>query len=713
MSGPWQGRLLGTSLVQLVVALDGDSSRLMPTVLVAPKSGDNVDKKLEIRFHGRVIEHLGIDMYQSPVAAIAELVSNAWDAEAHAVDIELPGWLDNAAEVLIKDDGDGMTFSECQDRFLKVGYNRRKVDGNAKTRTGRPVMGRKGIGKFAGFGIARIVEVSTTSIETGEKTTFALDVNRLLGASGGDDYVDETPMDVDVIEALGPNDARRQGHGTTVRLRELTFKRTPNATEFGKSMARRFLLLQRAEGFVVTVNGDPLPDPDDVEKIEFDYPSHYREKLPATVNMDGNWAVEKLANGATIRWRFLFYREPIGQADLAGVSIYSHGKLAQRPFYFQLGGGIGSQQGLVYLSGSVEADYIDDQQKDLISTERQRINWDDDASLPLLEWGRVRTQELLRRWQSSRAEKKVEAIENRLSEFSDRLEALARNEKTIVKRALTSIAKISVLDDDQYADMAKAILTAWEGGRLRDLITDLAEADEMDADELVRLLTDNEVMTALHAAEGVKTTLNLILSLESRIKNRQLENAVRDYIAKNPWLISPKWDTFKIERSVDHLIRDAAGDAGLSGEDDWKARVDLVLSSGEQLLIVEFMRPGLTIDWDHVNRFQRYVLVLREKVEANSSNFKRISGLLVADHLERRTGMAGQLRALRADDMDATDWKTLLATARAQWVDYFKILIDRAPDDERMRELVELQRSLPSAEAGEITDTAPSADLGN
>ncbi|PPA56707.1 ATP-binding protein [Micromonospora chalcea] len=657
--------------------------------------------KLEIRFHGRVIEHLGIEMYQSPVAAIAELVSNAWDAEATSVKITLPEWLDENAEVVIEDDGDGMTIEECQERFLKVGYNRRKVDGKSTTRTGRPVMGRKGIGKFAGFGIARVVEVATTSSATGERTSFALDVAKLLGNTTEGEYFDDTPMDVELLEALPPDESRRAKHGTTLRLKGLTFKKTPNAAAFSKSMARRFLLLQRAENFRVLVNGSPLPNPEDVEKIEFDYPTDYPEgSRPPNVIIDGKWGVERLPTGDVIRWRFLFYKEPIGQEDLAGISVFSHGKLAQRPFYFQLGGGWGGQQGLVYLSGSVEADFIDDQPADLISTERQRVNWTAEATLPLLEWGQDRIKELLKKWQTARAAKKVHAIENRMAAFSNRLEALAKYEKTIVKRALTSIARISVLTDDQFADLANAILTAWEGGRLKDLIVKLADAETMGADDLVRLLVENEVMTALHAAERVKTQLNLILGLEARIQGRELENAVRDYIAGNPWLISPKWETFKIERSVDHLIADAASEAALNRDDGWRARVDLALSAGEQLFIVEFMRPGLTIDWDHIGRFERYVLVLREKVQANTSRFRRVTGLLVADHFERPSGMGSRLASLRQNDMDAMDWATLLATARSQWIEYFKILVDRAPEDARMQELVALRRSLPGSQPG-------------
>ncbi len=57
-----------------------------------------------------------------------------------------------------------MTFVECQSRYLNVGYNRRSDDPEQLTSgRSRPIMGRKGVGKFAGFGIAGVVEVRTVS----------------------------------------------------------------------------------------------------------------------------------------------------------------------------------------------------------------------------------------------------------------------------------------------------------------------------------------------------------------------------------------------------------------------------------------------------------------------------------------------------------------------------------------------------------------------
>ena len=220
-------------------------------------------KTLELKFHGRIIDHLGIQMYQSPVAAIAELVSNSWDADATNVDIMFPKRLGSAATIKLKDDGLGMTFAECQDRYLNVGYNRRGTEVEQLSPSGRPVLGRKGIGKFAGFGIAEVVEIDTTSSLTGERTVFELDVNLVRS----DAYLADGGL-IAVKKYEGPNQKRKNKHGTILTLKSLTVGRRPSATQFRRSLARRFLLLKWSEGFDVHVDGVAMPDSEDAANVE-------------------------------------------------------------------------------------------------------------------------------------------------------------------------------------------------------------------------------------------------------------------------------------------------------------------------------------------------------------------------------------------------------------------------------------------------------------
>jgi hypothetical protein len=233
--------------------------------------------------------------------------------------------------------------------------------------------------------------------------------------------------------------------------------------------------------------------------------------------------------------------------------------------------------------------------------------------------------------------------------------------------------------------MANAMLLAWEGGRLRELIRQIQELPEIDEAGLLAILTEANAITALHTAETVRSKLDAIQGLEIRIKDKKLENKVRDFIAKHPWLISPNWETFAIETRVSGIVSKAR-QAELIGE-DFKGRLDLVLSSGRQLLILEFMRPGLTLDRDHLDRFNAYMDIIVEDIQTNSTlGFELVTGYLVADNLGKKSGMSTAIKNMKDQDRFACSWETLLENAKHQWREFLDHVKQRAPDDPRVRD---------------------------
>lgn len=645
---------------------------------------------LYLSFHGRIIDSLGIQMYQSPVAAVAELIANAWDADATTVEVTLPESLAGAsAEFVIKDDGGGMTYQECQDRYLKVGRNRRLDEGD-RTAGGRPCLGRKGIGKFAGFGIAQIVEVDTTSADTGERTCFQLDLTELRAEPNGE-FVGTDRRRVSVLVAEGPNADRVRQHGTTVRLRNLGLSRVPSAESFARSMAKRFLLAQQASNFRVRIDELDLPESVEPFAVELEFPRDYTaEEKPVGLVVSDGWGVETLPDGHRINWQFKFAQRPIGEEEFRGVAVYCGVKVAQTPFFFHLSGGLSGQHGQQYLSGKVRADYLDRLSADIITTERQRINWDDPNARTLMEWGQQRIKELLAIWKARRSAARVQQLEERVAAFGRRLSALPSTEAKIVKGALIKLASIETLDAAQFEDLGGALLTAWEGGRLRGIVENFSRMEEMDEGVLLGILAEENVLSALHLAEIVAAKVSVIRGLRQRIERRELENAIRDYIAKHPWLIDPQWETFKVETALGVFLRDARAAAGIDDQSEtWRGRMDLVLRSGNQLLVLEFMRPGLTADRDHFNRFQNYIDVLTTRLLDASSNLKiqHISGILVADKLAKNAENLKLIERLRKDDMLCEEWSALLAKAESSWTDFLHVVVTRAPEDPRIQSL--------------------------
>lgn len=671
-------------------------------------TGGPSEKKLYLEFHGRVIEHLGIQMYQSPVNAIAELVANAWDADATSVEIEIPHTVtDPGAMFVIRDNGIGMNFDECQNCFLVVGRNRRGNATEEKTARNRPVLGRKGIGKFAGFGIASLVTVETVSEENGERTVFRLDLDGLMS----DDKSGAVQKEIEIVRYEPPDEERKQKSGTTITLSKLTIHRAPAAAQFSLSMARRFLLHEEQTDFVVFVQGNPLPRSYDAAGFEYQFPKDMPEPIEGVEVDEEGWGLETVG-GKDIRWRFLFKKDTINEEELRGVAVFAGGKLAQRPFFFNLTRGHTGQHGAEYLAGQVVADFIDRLPADLIATERQRVNWGREETTPLLDWGQSRLRLAFRMWARLRGEEKARRLEERLVGFTDRLERLPKHEKKTVKRALTSLGKVPTLSDDQFDELGRAVLGAWEKGRLIELIAEIASSEDLDESALLEVLVEARVLTALHTVEVVRTKLEAIQGLRRRIKGKELENAVRDFIAENPWLVSPKWETFKRETGLRSIAEKAASVSKLSA-DFYGGRVDLTMASGQHLLVLEFVRPGQTVDWDHLSRFERYVLTIRSSVEtATAAPYQWVTGYIVADKLDRKPEFTAKIKALSGEDMYALDWAALLKQAEVGWSDFLDILEARGGGDFRMEEHFDAVRqkernpnSSPSAGASRPQET--------
>jgi hypothetical protein len=638
-------------------------------------------KELKLIIQPKVIDHLGIKMYQKPVDVISEFVANSWDADTEIVEITIED-----RNIKIIDRGIGMTFDQCQDFFLTVGRDRRKETGKeVSEEKGRPILGRKGIGKFSGFGIANTIEITTVSKADGELTSFEMDIDEIL------DYdVKQNPeKPIKVLNNQPPNTERAKSHGTIVTLKGIDTNNI-DIEVFKEELARRFLLTQIADDFTITVNDQTLPDNFSTE-LEFVFPRDLSDEdkvkiINQTGTDDKGWAIETFLS-YEIKWRIGFYEEPIETEELRGISIFAKGKMAQKPFFFDIAGGISGQMGLEYITGQIIMDFIDTGSNDLIATERQRINLQTHLGKRIKEWGIERIKLLSSIWKERRSAKRLQELEDKLTGFKDRLDGLPASERRTVKAVLLKIATFERLGKKRFNDWCSDILTSWEMGRLKELITKISEAHDLDENKLLEMLSEADVLTALNIAESVKTKILAIGELKQRVISGQLENKVRDYVYEHPWLIHPQWERFQKERSVENLIK-ALGVKNLAHE-AFSGRVDLALSAGNQLLLVEFMRPGVEIDLDHLDRANYYVLDIRNSLAKETGNpiNKLETAYIIADSMKDTELVHSRIKQLAEEHIFVMKWDTLIEQALKQWQEHLALLKERNPTDKRIQDL--------------------------
>jgi uncharacterized protein (TIGR02391 family) len=309
------------------------------------------EKPLVLTFDPQTVDHLGARMYSQLPNAVAELVANAFDADAHQVVVRIG----KDGTISVEDDGHGMSRDDLADKYLRIGRNRRRAEASAMTESGlRHVSGKKGLGKLALFGIGKRVVLETTRGGSSTGMQVELSYDAMMAAEGS--YRPDERSLPSLPEA----------HGTTVTLTELKRKTPIDPTGLASSLARLFDYVDA--DFAITVvppDGDPIAvDPllrlDSVEE-EFSW------VLPEDLT---DQDVFLHTNG--VRGRIVSTRKPL-RNTLRGITLYASGRMVNEPEFF---GSSESSYAYSYLTGALDIDFIDNDDNDVIATDRRAVDWE-------------------------------------------------------------------------------------------------------------------------------------------------------------------------------------------------------------------------------------------------------------------------------------------------------------------------------------------------
>ena len=134
-------------------------------------------KTLPFTIDSHLLQELGERLVGRHHIALAELVKNAYDADANHCEIVV-----SEDEIEVWDDGHGMTFREFRDFWMRIGTTN-KLKQRRSRGHGRPLTGSKGIGRLAVQFLGRDVEIITTSDDHGSQRVHAtVDWDAAVGA---------------------------------------------------------------------------------------------------------------------------------------------------------------------------------------------------------------------------------------------------------------------------------------------------------------------------------------------------------------------------------------------------------------------------------------------------------------------------------------------------------------------------------------------------
>jgi len=187
------------------------------------------DKKYKIRPSARLIKTIGKDLVKDKYAAVVELVKNSYDADASICEIKfIFDENESSLTISISDNGHGMSLDTVVNKWM-VPATSDKLN-RKESPEGRPLQGRKGIGRFAAAALGDRIYLQTK--ENSEKeVSLLLDLN--------DFSSDKLLEDVDLIIDEGDVDS---DEGTYLEIVNENYSLLNLEEEWGEKFRSQLIL---------------------------------------------------------------------------------------------------------------------------------------------------------------------------------------------------------------------------------------------------------------------------------------------------------------------------------------------------------------------------------------------------------------------------------------------------------------------------------------
>lgn len=689
----------------------------------------------KLRISRKTVDKLGVKLYDKVALVISELVSNAYDADAKVVRVSAPadqylatrkadGVADRGFTIEVEDNGIGMGPDHLARFYLVVGSDRRADERGATSGGGRPVMGRKGVGKLAPFGICKTIEIISAGGEP--RLSKGHDGSPVEEFQVGhvilnyDDIRSDQDQEYDYEPKAGHLDhTYTTKRGTKVILRDFLTRKVPALDQLAEEIAQRFGMTLSANDWSVVLIDNAATPPVTATVSALDIPLmagtkvSFNGALPTLPRPNLAGYASGAEGGATLAVRAGFEHEGVSYPIVgwvayaaeptsgirSGIRIYCRGKFAAQTTGFDIGSGFtGELQVKSYLVGELHCDWLDDEE-DLIHTDRQNIQWSSDIGSQFQAWGQALIREVGRLARRPAQEKAVDLFRETVN-ITESLQRVfpSADQASVRKRArdvAEALAKKLSPDQAKDPEAAKEVFN---------LATSFAPHLEL-SDELQRAADENEHLTVASVASilarakvAEAMTLGTIASKRLRII-KQFEGLIADtetseielqrLVEQAPWLVRPEWTPITMNKSLAtvklalerYLSKVFEESITLSAMGNPTRRPDFVMIGAVgPLQIVEIKKPHHDFNQTDFERFIPYVeafdTFFAEKVNQKAlseAGVHRYKITLVTDGF--KLGKASQLalNALEKDDRyEPISWDVLTGRASHVHADFMQ-----------------------------------------
>lgn len=620
-----------------------------------------------LRIQGGMLEALGINMYSTIGKCLVEFVANAYDSEATKVDITIPfdaiqiardkvkaeareevrqgkrdrfkallTPLPDDVAIVIEDNGHGMSPRDVEEKFLPINRKRRADPTGEETvllsETGkRNVMGRKGLGKLAGFGAATKVVIRTKRKGEAFATTFTLDDTSIRLA----DDLGEVKIPATYEDSLGLGE-----HGTRITLTGLKSDAVRYSIEtISHAIREAFFGIEPGE-LAIAIN-DTRIEPEKPDFV-FCYPAGASAENLAEISIEVD-DLTTLPISYVVGFHDRGKHLPVSRR---GARIYCNDRLAAGPSMFGLPTGMHNFHSQSYMQCIVRADELDRHGVDLVNTNRTQLREDNEIVSALIGFVENAMKKALAahaKWKESKVDDDIEKspTAKAVMRITDALEGKA---KTSVKKLIRTLAVEHGANSSEFAELAPLVAQSVNAGEvlirlgelgidpksLQQIALNLVELAEIERSDVLKIYRGRR--------NGIAALLKLIEQGEGELwKKKGTEKQLHRLFKEQPWLIRPEYARYltsdeNLEKVTTRIAAHLKVDGTAALEDPQRPDLVFIMSDSiapHQINIVELKSPSLPLKNEHLTQLEGYIAKIERFCVAELQRQVHVQGYLI------------------------------------------------------------------------------------
>lgn len=537
-------------------------------------------------------------MVTDPKVAIMELLANCSDAGSLNVKIKWP--LKVNQELVVEDDGTGLTFDEFMLRWETLSFQRRKEIGKEvifpedtpKPWPKRKLFGKSGKGRHSSFCFSEIYTVTTC--KDGKENQFAVKKSK----------TPDKPFDVEVIK----KDVTKERHGTKISLTASKGIDLLPLDDLKELIGTKFLMDPSLSVFI------------NDEKVKFDDLSTFKSDM---IELEGIGTAEIIFIDSAQKERSTRLRGLVWWVNNRMVGSSTSGawrNIITDKDHLDGRSRAAKKYGFVikvdFLDDHVESDWQGFQKSETTRKTGEAIdNYLQDKITSLLE--------------SERGESRKNAIESNKHVFkdltpvsqirvSDFIDAVQRECPTIKESDLVNTSKI-------FANLEKS-----RSGY--DLLKQLADCSPNDLDRWNTIISKWDSRWVQIVIDEIDSRVTLINEMEKLVHDKKTDelHELQPLFEKGLWIFGPQYESIEF---VSNVTLKTIVNQFLAGDkaklDNAKKRPDLVTAPigawesnlyddegnvlrADKVLIIELKKGGFTIKQKEIDQARDYAIALKK-----------------------------------------------------------------------------------------------------